>query len=89
MRSLHSIFLIGIIVLGACSSPPVDPRVTIHPPDVAAVGAGEQIHVLAAGEELKAIAASYGCTVEWLIKRNSIVSRQDLTPGRKVIVPAK
>ena len=89
MRPLPSVFLISIIVLGACSSPPVDPRVTIHPPDVAAAGAGEQIHVLAAGEELKAIAATYGCTVEWLINRNAIVSRQDLTPGRKLIVPAK
>ena len=89
MRTSPAWLLFGVLALGACSSPPVDPRVTIHPPDVAAPGAGEQVHVLAAGEELKAIAAAYGCTVEWLINRNAIVSRQDLTPGRKLIVPAK
>ena len=83
------VLLLSIVALGACSCSMVDPRVTIRPPDVAPVGAGEQIHVLAAGEELKTIAATYGCTVAWLIDRNAIVSRQDMTPGRTLIVPAK
>ena len=89
MRPSWILLFLGSCVLGACGSPPVDPRVTIHPPEIAAPGSGEQIHALAAGEELKSIAAAYSCTVEWLISRNSIVSRQDLAPGRKLIVPAK
>lgn len=77
------------VLLAACASPPVErqPQVTIDTAAPAPVKAGEQIHVLGEGEELRAVALRYGTTSERLIERNNIVSRKDLSPGRELIVP--
>lgn len=85
-----SALIASILVLAACAAPPVERKgqVTIGTAAPAPLKAGEQVHVLAEGEELRALALRYGTTSEWLVERNNIVSRKDLTVGRELIVPA-
>ena len=85
----HSALIASVLALAACAAPPVErqPQVTIGTAAPAPLKAGEQMHVLAEGEELRAVALRYGTTSEWLIERNNIVSRKDLKVGRELIVP--
>ncbi len=85
----HSALIVSALALAACAAPPVErqAQVTIATSAPAPAKPGEQIHVLAEGEELRAVALRYGTTSEWLVERNNIVSRKDLKVGRELIVP--
>ncbi len=82
--------LLGVAVLAAgCAPGERSAQVEIRPKAVASPTADETTYAWADGDELAAVAKRFSCSVEWLVERNSIVSRKDLVPGRELVVPRR